>query len=259
MMPFIKVFRYTIPSYWLMCICGLLASCVLLYARRRRFGIASDDTLHIVLLGAIGAIIGAKALYFLVIAPKLIRLVPQIDWSYQTLEMLLSGGYVFYGGLFGGLLAAVSYCRRYRISLRAAADLCAPALPLFHAFGRIGCFLAGCCWGIEAPWGIVYTQSLAAPNGVPLLPVQLVEAVCNLVICGILLVHERRVRDQPPTGNGLLLYAVLYASTRFVLEFLRGDAVRGRFLFLSTSQWISALILIGIGIYLWKRPSRKHA
>lgn len=252
MMPFIKVFRYTIPSYWLMCICGLLASCVLLYARRRRFGIASDDTLHIVLLGAIGAIIGAKALYFLVIAPKLIRLVPQIDWSYQTLEMLLSGGYVFYGGLFGGLLAAVSYCRRYRISLRAAADFYAPALPLFHVFGRIGCFLAGCCWGIEAPWGVVYTHSLAAPNGVTLFPVQLTEAVCNLAICMVLLLRERRLSGRQPTGGALLLYAALYACVRFLLEFWRGDAVRGHFLFFSTSQWISVLILFVIGIYFWK-------
>ena len=252
MIPFIKVFRYTIPSYWLMCICGLLASCVLLYARRRRFGIASDDTLHIVLLGAIGAIIGAKALYFLVIAPKLIRLVPQIDWSYQTLEMLLSGGYVFYGGLFGGLLAAVSYCRRYRISLRAAADFYAPALPLFHVFGRIGCFLAGCCWGIEAPWGVVYTHSLAAPNGVTLFPVQLTEAVCNLAICMVLLLRERRLSGRQPTGGALLLYAALYACVRFLLEFWRGDAVRGHFLFFSTSQWISVLILFAIGIYFWK-------
>ena len=252
MMPFIKVFRYTIPSYWLMCICGLLASCVLLYARRRRFGIASDDTLHIVLLGAIGAIIGAKALYFLVIAPKLIRLVPQIDWSYQTLEMLLSGGYVFYGGLFGGLLAAVSYCRRYRISLRAAADFYAPALPLFHVFGRIGCFLAGCCWGIEAPWGVVYTHSLAAPNGVTLFPVQLTEAVCNLAICMVLLLRERRLSGRQPTGGALLLYAALYACVRFLLEFWRGDAVRGHFLIFSTSQWISVLILFAIGIYFWK-------
>lgn len=252
MMPFIKVFRYTIPSYWLMCICGLLASCVLLYARRRRFGIASDDTLHIVLLGAIGAIIGAKALYFLVIAPKLIRLVPQIDWSYQTLEMFLSGGYVFYGGLFGGLLAAVSYCRRYRISLRAAADFYAPALPLFHVFGRIGCFLAGCCWGIEAPWGVVYTHSLAAPNGVTLFPVQLTEAVCNLAICMVLLLRERRLSGRQPTGGALLLYAALYACVRFLLEFWRGDAVRGHFLFFSTSQWISVLILFAIGIYFWK-------
>ena len=169
----------------------------------------------------------------------------------QTLEMLLSGGYVFYGGLFGGLLAAVSYCRRYRISLRAAADFYAPALPLFHVFGRIGCFLAGCCWGIEAPWGVVYTHSLAAPNGVTLFPVQLTEAVCNLAICMVLLLRERRLSGRQPTGGALLLHAALYACVRFLLEFWRGDAVRGHFLFFSTSQWISVLILFAIGIYFW--------
>ena len=140
MMPFIKFARYMIPSYWLMCMLGLVASSVLLYARRKRFHFASDDTLHILLLGVIGAMIGAKALYLITIAPELLRHASEIDWSYRTIELLFSGGYVFYGGLIGGFLAAAVYCCRYRISLRAAADFYAPALPLFHVFGRIGCF-----------------------------------------------------------------------------------------------------------------------
>lgn len=252
MMPFIKIARYMIPSYWLMCMLGLLASGVLLYVRRKRFRFASDDTLHILLLGAIGAMIGAKALYLITIAPELLRRATEIDWSYRTIELLFSGGYVFYGGLIGGLLAAAAYCRRYRISLRAAADFYAPALPLFHVFGRIGCFLAGCCWGVEAPWGVVYKQSLAAPNGVPLFPVQLAEALCNLAICMILLLRERRLSGRQPAGGALLLYAALYACVRFLLEFWRGDAVRGHFLFFSTSQWISVFFLFAIGIYFWK-------
>ena len=252
MMPFIKIYQYSIPSYWLMCMLGLLASCILLYARRRRFNIAADDTLHIVLFGVIGAMIGAKTLYLITIAPELLRHASEIDWSYRTIELLFSGGYVFYGGLIGGFLAAAVYCCRYRISLRAAADFYAPALPLFHVFGRIGCFLAGCCWGIEAPWGVVYTHSLAAPNGVPLFPVQLAEAVCNLAICMVLLLRERRLSGRQPTGGALLLYAALYACVRFLLEFWRGDAVRGHFLFFSTSQWISVFFLFAIGIYFWK-------
>lgn len=258
MLPFIRIFQYNIPSYWLMCMLGLLAAIIFLYARRGRFQFASDDTLHIVLLGAIGAMIGAKTLYLITIIPELIQLVPQIDWSYRTIELLFSGGYVFYGGLIGGLLAAAAYCRRYRLSLRTAADFYAPALPLFHAFGRIGCFLAGCCWGVEVPWGLALKESLAAPNGVPLFPVQLVEALCNLAICAVLLLYERRARGRQPTGGALILYAALYACVRFILEFWRGDAVRGHFLFLSTSQWISILFLFGIGIYFWKILRRRQ-
>ena len=95
MMPFIKFARYMIPSYWLMCMLGLVASSVLLYARRKRFHFASDDTLHILLLGVIGAMIGAKALYLITIAPELLRHASEIDWSYRTIELLFSGGNVF--------------------------------------------------------------------------------------------------------------------------------------------------------------------
>ena len=122
-----------------------------------------------------------------------------------------------------------------------------PALPLFHAFGRVGCFLAGCCYGIPAPagWlGVTFPASaVEAPSGVPLLPVQLYEAA-GCVLLFLLLDH---LTDRGwPGGRLLALYLALYAVFRFLLEFLRGDAVRGSLGPLSTSQVISLAVLAGV-------------
>ena len=87
------------------------------------------------------------------------------------------GGSVFYGGLLGGILAGAVYLRRKGRPLDLWASLTAPAIPLFHVFGRVGCFLGGCCYGLPSAWGFVYRYSpVAEANGVSRFPVQLVEA-----------------------------------------------------------------------------------
>lgn len=129
------------------------------------------------------------------------------------------------------------------------ASLTAPAIPLFHVFGRVGCFLGGCCYGLPSAWGFVYRYSpVAEANGVSRFPVQLVEAAWNLVLFLLLARLQRRGRDRL-----LPLYLALYAPARFLLEFLRGDAYRGIFLGLSTSQWIS-LFLFPAALYALLRP-----
>jgi phosphatidylglycerol:prolipoprotein diacylglycerol transferase len=115
-----------------------------------------------------------------------------------------------------------------------------PSVPLAHAFGRLGCFFAGCCYGVPSAFGLEFNASELAPHGVKLLPVQLIEAGCNLLLFVLLLVLSRFCRRR-----GLLTgtYLAAYAVMRFVLEFFRYDAERGVFWGLSTSQWISLLLL----------------
>ena len=153
----------------------------------------------------------------------------------------LFGGFVFYGGLFGALLMMWRYCRKYSADFEACSSLFAAAAPLFHVFGRIGCFFAGCCYGVEVPWGYAFSHSIGAPNGIPLMPVQLIESALNILIFITVLMYQRKKR-QPYTA--LKLYLSCYAVIRFALEFFRGDEIRGRFLIFSTSQWISAAVLI---------------
>ena len=187
----------------------------------------------------------------------------------EILVLARSGG-VFYGGLIGATLVAFWYIRRHQLPLWTTCDMFAPGIALGHVVGRLGCLMAGCCYGIPTtkPWGITFTDPFAAANvgtplGVPLHPTQLYEAAAELLILGILLVTERKGRPYP--GRTFWLYMLLYAITRFIIEFYRGDE-RGAVGMFSTSQFISILLAplaVGMLIYLSRRaeapvPERKR-
>ena len=168
--------------------------------------------------------------------------------------MLFTNGFVFYGGLIGAVLAMWWYTHHFKMDFWQSVELLIPSVPLVHAFGRIGCFCGGCCYGIpfDPPIGIAFTNSPVAPNGIPLFPVQLVEAGLNFLLFFFLLWFARKPRPQ---GRILGAYVIAYAVIRFVLEFLRYDYERGILWVFSTSQWIS-LILLPIGIWLLARRAK---
>src|SRR5438128_8645082 len=179
------------------------------------------------------------------------------------MSLLTSAG-DFYGGFIGGLVAAAIFFGRHPpVPFWRAADVCAPAIALGQAIGRIGCFMAGDDYGRPAhvPWAVTFTDPRAAqiggaPLGVPLHPVQLYEAaVCAALFVVLLQLTRRKQFD----GEVILSYTLLYAVARFVLEFFRGDADRG-FIFgglLSTSQFI-AVLLAPVAIALWMARRRAH-
>lgn len=242
----------TLPSYWIMSMLGATAVIIFSLLRRRRLGIRQDDLLHIFLYCVVGAIIGAKLLYLITLMPFIIRNFMKLTENPRDFIMILTQGYVFYGGVIGALCMMWRYCKKYGVGFDGPAQLFAGAAPLFHVFGRVGCFLAGCCYGVEAEWGVVYHESLGAPNGVALVPIQLIEAAANLGIFIVVLICQRHLRRPE---RSLAVYFVSYAACRFVLEFFRGDYIRGQLLGLSTSQWISAcIILYCLIIYvIWQR------
>ena len=124
-----------------------------------------------------------------------------------------------------------------------------------HTIGRIGCFLVGCCYGIPYAGigNITYTNSQFAPNNINLFPVQIVESICNLIIFIILTTNYKKFSNKT-----IELYLILYGITRFSLEFLRGDEIRGQILCMSTSQWISLIfVLVGM-IKFYKEYKNKH-
>lgn len=223
--------------------------------RSGRLGrIKTPEFLHLCVLNVIAIILGAKLLYAITLLPAVIA-----DWPLyaqdplRTLSIMFSG-MVYYGGILAAVGVTYWYCRRYKVDFPTVAAIFMPAVPLFHAFGRVGCFLTGCCWGVECEaLGITFTHALAAPNGVPLFPIQLVEAGLNLLLFLVLATAVRRMRRR---GDVLPLYFLLYAVMRFVLEFFRGDELRGVWL-LSTSQWISLAILLVLLIYAVRRRARR--
>lgn len=127
-------------------------------------------------------------------------------------------------------------------------DLVMPAVSMAQGFGRIGCFCAGCCYGREthAWYGITFTHSDFAPNGVSLIPTQLISSAGDFLICGVLLWYASK---KPEPGRVAAGYLVLYGVGRFLIEFLRND-YRGSLGIFSTSQIISfGIVALGIALY----------
>jgi phosphatidylglycerol:prolipoprotein diacylglycerol transferase len=157
-------------------------------------------------------------------------------------NLLLDSGFVFYGGLIGFILtfATLSKMRNKKINFDIM-DIIAVCIPLFHCIARIGCFLAGCCYGIEhngflSIYYSTYTLELAQR-----IPIQLVESGINFMIFVLLLV----LNSKDKLAKRLLpLYLILYSTSRFYLEYFRGDVRRGFVWSFSFSQVISLLIML---------------
>ena len=161
----------------------------------------------------------------------------------------LSSGFVVFGGIIGGILTGFLYCRIKGLIFFKYADVILPSVALAQGFGRIGCFLGGCCYGIPCRWGFTAEGNPLVPevNGVCRFPVQLLEAGCEL---GLLLLLLQLFRKGKYSGRLVACYLLGYAPLRFGLEFLRGDAARGVVFHLSASQWLSVLLYCtALGIF----------
>lgn len=243
MYPAFELFGVTIPSYWLCFLAGISVCSIVALFRRKRFEELQEvDITNSAALLFIGVLIGSRLLYLITILPVIIRnyriLVNDLPLAYEV----LSNGMVFYGGMLGALFVLYRYAGKYRIDTKALFDFYAPLFPLFHCFGRIGCFLNGCCHGVVSEkYGIPFHNSISAVNDVPYFPIQLVCSLGNLLIFFTVLLYEKTHHRH---GHAMYLYLIVYAPCRFIVEFFRGDAVRGFLLGLSTSQWISIVIII---------------
>lgn len=252
MYPFIEIFGKVIPTYSLMTIIGAVVAVVFARILAKKVGInTAEDVTDTLIFAGIGCLVGAKLLYILV-SVDFYWFPDKTFWENIKYWYLLlsSGGLVFYGGLIGAILGAIIYTRHYKMATADLMEGIMPSIPLFHAFGRIGCLLAGCCHGTEYDgiFSVTFTNSPVAPNGVGLFPVQPLEALLNIVLTVILTaLYLRKV----PKGIVTATYILCYSVIRFCLEFLRGDGIRGVFI-ISTSQWISIfMFLVGVGIILY--------
>jgi phosphatidylglycerol:prolipoprotein diacylglycerol transferase len=254
MFPYISVFGRQLGVYALAALCGLFAAGAPACVRAKRAGLDDTDMIVTLLAAAAGALAGGHLLYGLV----QFRLFPRLFDAGSAAVFfaragVIFGGQVFYGGLLGGL-AAGAVCGRilFRGRLPDALDCIAPFVPLFHVFGRLGCFAAGCCFGVESRAGIVFTRALVPEaNGTPRVPVQLIEAAFNLALFALLAARRPR-----PRGRLIYRYLLLYPAGRFILEFFRGDEYRGFWGPFSTSQWIS-LALAGFAVFALARPAKQ--
>ena len=229
----------TVYTYGVLLAAAYLLGLKLAMTRAKSRGLDDARVLDLGIYIIISALIGAKLL-LLITDFRAFTANPR-----ELLTLARSGG-VFYGGLILAVTVALVYIRKAGLPLWTTTDVFAPGIALGHVVGRFGCLFAGCCYGKEAhvPWAITFTDPFAASNvgtplGVPLHPTQLYEAGAELLILGILLVTERKGRSFP--GRTFWLYMLLYAISRFIIEFYRGDE-RGTVGMFSTSQFISILL-----------------
>jgi phosphatidylglycerol:prolipoprotein diacylglycerol transferase len=236
----------------------LLAAAYLIglqFARMRaaRRGLDATAVMDLGVLIIIAALLGAK-LMLVVVDFDVYRQSPR-----ELLTLVRAGG-VFYGGLIAAVAAAFWFMRRRKMPVWTTTDVFAPAIALGHAVGRLGCLMAGCCYGrpTSVPWAVTFTDPLAATNvgtplHTPLHPTQIYESAAEFLILGFLLVFERRGKPFP--GRTFWSYMLLYAVSRFVIEFYRGDN-RGMLGAFSTSQVIS-LALLPVSVVMLVRLSRR--
>jgi phosphatidylglycerol:prolipoprotein diacylglycerol transferase len=250
----------TLYSYGLLLAVAYLAGLQLALRRAKTRHLDSGRVMDLGIWIIISALVGAKLLLLIVDFDTFSR-------NPRELLSLAQSGGVFYGGLILAVAVAFWYMRRHKMPLWTTCDVFAPGIALGHVIGRLGCFLAGCCWGkpTDAPWGVVFTDPFAAANvGTPLNqhlhPTQLYESGAELLILVGLLWFEKRGRAFP--GRTFWSYMLLYGVTRFIIEFYRGDP-RGTVIFdLSTSQFIS-IVLVPLSLaMLWclsRRPELETA
>lgn len=248
----LRIGRFTIHGYGLMIAIGVVAALVVATLRAKKKGLDGDITFNLTILSVISGFIGAKILYILV------------EWKdfIQNPLMVVSGsGFVVYGGIIVGALTAVLYCRWKKISFMSYFDLLMPSVAIAQGFGRLGCLLAGCCYGqpTDAWYGIVFQTSAIAPNGVSLFPSQIVSSLMNFAIAAILILFARKNKIAGRVGA---LYLILYSVGRFIIEFFRND-FRGSIGFMSTSQFISIFVIVlALALFFrnkwWKKSSNEE-
>jgi phosphatidylglycerol:prolipoprotein diacylglycerol transferase len=251
-----KLGPITVYTYGVLLAAAYLLGLKLAMTRAKARGLDPNRTLDLGIAIIISALVGAKLLLLLVDFDRF-RQNPA-----ELFSIVRSGG-VFYGGLIAAVAVAFWYMRRHRMPLWTTCDVFAPGIALGHAVGRLGCLMAGCCYGrvTSVPWAITFTnpaahENVGTPLNEPLHPTQLYESAAEALILVLLLWTEKKGRRFE--GRTFWSYMVLYGISRFVIEFFRGDDRGIVFGTLSTSQFISIVLVplaIGMLIYLSRRTS----
>ncbi|MEN6417538.1 MAG: prolipoprotein diacylglyceryl transferase [Clostridiaceae bacterium] len=235
MLPTLHILGLTIPMYGVMTAVGMLAALLLLFKTSKYVRFTEDQILSAALWAIICGFLGAKILYWLV---EIKQVIANPHYLLETLRE----GFVFYGALIGGLGGVAIYAAKHKLPYLAFVDLFSPSLVLAHAFGRIGCFFAGCCYGMEYDCAIsvVFPKGAVAPAGVPLIPTQLMESAFLFLLTFVLI---RMLKKEKTFGVVASWYMILYGAWRFAIEFFRNDD-RGFVGALSTSQFISIFAVV---------------
>jgi phosphatidylglycerol:prolipoprotein diacylglycerol transferase len=233
---------FTVYGYGLMIGIGVIAAYIAAEYRAKKLSLDHDKIFSLTIWCFAGGILGAKLLYYITVIKDIL--------ADPSILLKISQGFVVYGGIIGGIFAGFLFCKKEKLNFLKYFDLVMPSIALAQGFGRIGCLLAGCCYGVETSshFGIVFPHSDYAPNGVKLVPTQILSSALDFLHFFVLIFLAKRVKAD---GQVAGLYLIFYSAGRFVLEFYRGDLERGSVAGVSTSQFIAIILFaIGLGIFI---------
>lgn len=237
----------TIYTYGFFVFIGTVSGYLLGLSQAKKENISQETFSDIFFWSILTGFISARLTYILVEFPNFLA---------HPWQILLSrSGFVFLGGMLGGLLTFWLLSIKYKINFKKLTDTMAASLALGHAFGRIGCFFYGCCWGkpTNSIIGVLFPHdSPAGQCGLKVIPTQLIEASFLFILAGTLWIKSKK---KDFDGQIFILYLFSYGCFRFIIEFFRDDP-RGSILGLSTSQIISILIVI-IAVFMKINWSKK--
>lgn len=249
---------FGLPTYGFLTALGMVCGLWAAFRLARFRGLNPDQVWNLGGIAVFSGILGSKALLIL-LSWREYAANPGSIFSMATLQ---SGG-VFSGGLLAAIVCVWWYVRREQIPFLSAADVLAPGVALGHAFGRLGCLSAGCCYGriTHVPWAITFHNPWAAqfsgtPLNVPLHPTQLYEFAAEAINFVFLYWLCKRKSFE---GQVLALFMIVYGIERFIVEFFRGDPGRGRIFggAMSGTQLIAlGLVVGGFLIYMRRTPLR---
>lgn len=245
--------NFTVFSYGFFIMFGVFLAFIFFYSNRNELNLNLDQISELFLWCFASVFVGGKFFYFL--EKPLFFLEHPSDFVKN-----LGQGFVFYGSFLFTVPTLIWWFRKNKIPVAFGFDFLAIGGALVHGFGKIGCFMAGCCHGMQCSPndGIVFSnpKSAANPLNVPLYPVQLWDAAGILLIATFMLLYRKNKKFN---GELFLIYAILYGILRFVTENYRGDESRGYVIdgVLTHSQLIAIIIII-VAFIVYVNRMKKH-
>jgi phosphatidylglycerol---prolipoprotein diacylglyceryl transferase len=249
-----EVGSVTIYTYgFCIAIGALLGLTYMTWQGKKQFGLTFDATNSLFIFIVVAAIIGGKVFFFF----------EDPAYYVKNVGKLFTGsGFVFYGSFLFAVPVMLWFFKRHKIPTMAMLDVMAVVTCIVHGFGRVGCFMAGCCYGkpTESIFGVTFTNPVcqAEPLNTPLHAAQPYEA--GFIFCLLAILTILKARKQFD-GQLFLLYLIIYSVGRAVLEIFRGDLARGFIVkdWLSHSQFISIIIIVVAGICYLRLSKKRQA
>ncbi|KXK24020.1 MAG: prolipoprotein diacylglyceryl transferase [Bacteroidetes bacterium OLB12] len=245
-----KLGSITIYTYGFCIAMGALLGFLYMYRQgKKQYGITFDQSNNLFILLVVAGVVGGK-LFMIFEDPSL--------YLSQPKKLFSGSGFVFYGSLLTTIPVMLWYFKKIKVPVLGMLDVMAAVTCIVHGFGRIGCFMAGCCYGLPTDGflSVVFTSPVcqAEPLNTPLYPTQLFEATFIFSLLILLFVLKKKKQFD---GQLFLIYLMVYAAGRAILELFRGDTERGFLInkVLSNSQFISILV-ISVALYFYLRLNR---